>query len=150
MLVPNPDSIKDTILELKRKKVHIEITDLIIPEFGYKISDIKRFLKWINDNLGSDVPIHFTRFHPDWKLKDIPATSITILEKAHKIAKEEGLRYVYVGNVMGHPLENTYCPDCNEILIERQGFIIKKWNIINRSCPRCGSKIFYVDSKNIN
>lgn len=150
MSVPDPDSIKDTILELKRKKIHIEITDLIIPEVGDKISDIKRFVKWIKDNLGSDVPVHFTRFHPDWKLNDIPATSITILEKAHKIAKEEGLRYVYVGNVMSHPLENTYCPDCNKLLIERHGFVIKKWNIINKSCSECGSKINYVDSKNIN
>ncbi len=150
MSVPNPDLIKDTILELKRKKVHIEITDLIIPEFGDKLSDIKGFVKWINDNLGPNVPIHFTRFHPDWKLNNISATSTTILEKAHKIAKEEGLRYVYIGNVTGHPLENTFCPDCNEILIERQGFIIKKWNIINKSCPRCGSKIHYIDSKNIN
>lgn len=147
MLVPNPDSIKDTLIELKRKKVHIEVTDLIIPEYGDKISEIKRFVKWINDNLGSEVPIHFTRFHPDWKLKNVSATSITILEKAHKIAKEEGLRYVYIGNVTGHPLENTYCPDCNELLIERDGFFIRKWNIKNKLCPICGSKIFYVDSK---
>lgn len=150
MSVPNPDFIKDIILEFKRKKLHIEITNLIILEFGDKLNDIRLFSKWINDNLGPNVPIHFTRFHPDWKLIDISVTSLDILEKAHKIVKEEGLRYVYIGNVTGHPLENTFCPDCNELLIERNGFNIKKWNINNKLCPKCGSKIFYIDSKNTN
>lgn len=150
MSVSNIEFIKDTILELKRKKIHIEITDLLIPEFGDKIIDIKILTKWIYENLGPDVPIHFTRFHSDWKLTDIPATPLDILEKAHKIAKEEGLNYVYIGNVTGHRLENTFCPECNELLIERFGFIIKKWNINNKLCPNCGSKILYVDSKIIN
>lgn len=150
MNVPKPEHIKEVLLELKKKKVHIEITDLLIPEYGDKENDIKSLSKWIHDNLGPDIPLHFNRFHPDWKLNNLSITPISLLEKAHNIAKKEKLNYVYIGNVSGHPLENTYCPNCNKIIIERNNFIIKKHTLNNKSCTKCGTKIMYIDSENNN
>jgi pyruvate formate lyase activating enzyme len=144
MAVPNPDAIQEAMLEMKRKGVHIEITDLLVTKYGDNMDDVKRFVKWVYDNLGPDIPLHFTRFHPDWLLTDVLPTPVKTLEKAHTVAKEEGMRYVYVGNVSGHRLENTYCPECNELLIKRWSFHIEEWRIKNRQCPRCGAKIFYV------
>ena len=144
MSVPDPDSVKQTILELKRKKIHIEITDLLVSKFGDDLNDVKKFTKWIYNNIGPDTPLHFTKFHPDWKLNDIPSTSVNVIEKAYSIAKEEGLNYVYAGNIPGHPLENTYCPKCNEVLIKRGSFNVKILNINRKLCNKCGTKISYI------
>jgi pyruvate formate lyase activating enzyme len=144
MAVPNPDAVQEAMLEMKRKGVHIEITDLLVTKYGDNMEDVRRLAKWVYDNLGPDTPLHFTRFHPDWLLTDVPPTSVKTLEKAYTVAKKEGIRYVYVGNVSGHSLENTYCPECNKLLIKRWSFHIEEWKIKNRQCPRCGAKIFYV------
>jgi pyruvate formate lyase activating enzyme len=144
MSVSDPDSVKQTILELKRKKIHIEITDLLVSKFGDDLNDVKKFTKWIYNNIGPDTPLHFTKFHPDWKLNDIPSTSVNVIEEAYSIAKEEGLNYVYAGNMPGHPLENTYCPKCNEVLIKRDSFNIKILNINRKLCNKCGTKISYI------
>ncbi|MFQ6134348.1 MAG: AmmeMemoRadiSam system radical SAM enzyme [Nitrososphaerales archaeon] len=145
MAVPNSEAIQEAMLEMKRRGVHIEVTDLLVTKYGDSMDDVRRFARWIHDNLGPDTPLHFTRFHPDWLLTDVPPTPVETLERAHATAKEEGIRYVYAGNVPGHPLENTYCPGCNELLIKRWGFHIEEWKIKDRLCPRCGAKIFYID-----
>jgi pyruvate formate lyase activating enzyme len=141
MAVPNPEAIKDALVEMKRRGIHVEITDLMVTKYGDDIDDVRALAKWIYANLGSDTPVHFTRFHPDWQVRDVPPTPVETLEKAHGTAREEGLRFVYVGNVPGHRLENTYCPGCGELLVERHGFQIVRWNIKKGGCRRCGESI---------
>ncbi|MEM4676177.1 MAG: AmmeMemoRadiSam system radical SAM enzyme, partial [Nitrososphaerota archaeon] len=148
--IPEPDPIFQTLLEIKRKtKTHIEITDLIVPEVGEDLNAARKLCKWIYENLGPDTPIHFLRFHPDYKLMHLPWTSIETLEKHCQIAKEEGLRYVYIGNVPGHPLEHTYCPECGSIVVERYGFDIVSWNMDEKNrCLNCGYTIAIVGNLN--
>jgi pyruvate formate lyase activating enzyme len=152
--IANADPIFQTLLELRDKTdIHIEITDLIVPEVGDDLEAAKKLSSWVYDNLGPDTPIHFLRFHPDYKMMNLPATPIETLEKHHAIAKEVGLNYVYIGNVPGHPLEHTYCPECGAIAVERLGFDIIGWNLDAQNCCKfCGNEISIVGhlSKSVN
>lgn len=142
----------DTLKRLKNAGIYTEITDLVVPVkgIGDNIEDARNLARWIRDNLGPDVPLHFTRFHPDNLMNDVPATSVETLEKHHSIAKEEGLRFVYIGNVPGHPLENTYCPNCGSELVKRFGFQITNYEITEEGrCPNCGEDI-HIMRKRIN
>jgi len=140
--VPDPEPIFKTILELYKFGVHVEITDLVVPQVGDHLEDAKKLSKWIVDNLGPDVPLHFLRFHPDYKMDWLPQTSVQDLENHYKVAKENGLNFVYVGNVPGSSHENTYCPKCGTELIRRYGFEVIKWNLDqDNRCPKCGYKL---------
>jgi pyruvate formate lyase activating enzyme len=144
--IANADPIFQTLLGIRDKtKVHIEITDLVVPEVGDDIGAAKKLSAWIYDNLGPDTPIHFLRFHPDYKMMNLPPTPVKTLEKHHEIAKAAGLNYVYIGNVPGHPLEHTYCPECGHVVVERIGFDIEGWHLddYNR-CKYCGNEIAIV------
>ncbi|MBC7131348.1 AmmeMemoRadiSam system radical SAM enzyme, partial [Candidatus Bathyarchaeota archaeon] len=137
--VPSVEPIFDCLKALKQNDIHIEITNLVIPNIGDSIDQIRMLSEWIRDALGADTPFHLLRFHPDYKLTTIPSTPIETLEKAYAAAKSVGLNFVYIGNVPGHPAENTYCPDCNELLIKRYGFAITRWNLTkDMHCPVCG------------
>jgi pyruvate formate lyase activating enzyme len=141
-MVPDPEPIFNTLKELKEKNVHIEITDLVVPQVGDNIDDARKLSRWIAENLGEDTPIHFLRFHPDYKLLWLPETPVKTLEEHYKVAKEEGLKYVYLGNVPGHPYENTYCPKCGKVVIKRYGFDILEYNLDNDNrCKFCGYKL---------
>src|SRR3989440_3297729 len=141
--IPNADPIFQTILDTRdTKKIHIEITDLIVPQVGDDLGAARKLSKWVYDNLGPDTPIHFLRFHPDYKMMEFPWTPVETLEKHCAVAKEEGLRYVYIGNVSGHRLENTYCPGCGAIAIKRYGFDITGWYLgKDNRCKKCGYKL---------
>jgi len=141
--IANAEPIFQTILEIKNQtKVHMEFTDLVIPEVGDKLEDARKLSRWLYDNLGPDHPIHFLRFHPDYKMMNLPHTPVKTLEEHCKVAREEGLRYVYVGNVPGHPWEHTYCPECKSIAIKRYGFDITGWNLDeNNRCASCGYQL---------
>ncbi len=148
--IPEPEPIFQTLLEIKAKtKVHIEITDLVVPKVGEDLDAAKKLCRWVYENLGPDTPIHFLRFHPDYKLMHLPWTPTETLEKHCQIAKDEGLRYVYVGNVPGHPLEHTYCPECGNVVVERYGFDIVSWNMDEKNrCLNCGYTIAIVGNLN--
>ncbi len=134
--------ILQTLLELKKRHVFLEVTDLIVPKVGDSAEDADKLVKWIYDNLGPDTPIHFLRFHPDYKMMDFPETPVKTLEKHYEIAKRIGMHYVYLGNVPGHRYENTYCPVCNTLLVRRFIFTITGYNITKDGrCPKCSSKI---------
>ncbi len=150
--VPDPKPIFDTLLEIRDKtKIHVEITDLVVPEVGDKLEYAKKLSKFIYDEFGPEMPIHFLRFHPDYKMMEFPSTPVKTLEKHVEIAKKEGLKYVYVGNVPGHPLEHTYCPECNNIAIKRFGFNIEKWNLTEKNrCKFCDNPIPIVGSLSKN
>ncbi len=136
------EPVNETLLELKRQKIHTELTDLIIPQVGEDLEEAKRLCRWLYDNLGPDVPIQFTRFHPDYKMLDVPVTPYELLERHHAAAKAAGLNYPYIGNVPGSPQEHTYCPGCRGVVIERHGFVITGWNLDeNYLCRECGHKI---------
>jgi pyruvate formate lyase activating enzyme len=129
----------------KRYGVWIELTTLIIPGVNDDESGLSRIARRIKDELGDDVPWHVTGYYPAYKFSCepyVPPTPVSILEKARDVGKSEGLNYVYVGNVPGHPYENTYCPSCNQLLIERYGFSVTKCNIsASKCCPYCGEEI---------
>ena len=141
MNVRDPDLIYETILAMRDKGWWIEVTNLVVPKIGDDPGHIRNMAKWIHDNLGPETPFHLLRFHPDYKLMDLPWTPIETLERLAKIAIDEGLKYVYIGNVPGHPLENTYCPGCGYKVIERRGFLVVKYDLRKGRCPRCGYKI---------
>lgn len=141
--IPEVEPIFETLLEIKKKtKIHIEITDLVVPKVGEDLGQARSLSKWIHDNLGPDIPIHFLRFFPGYKMLDLPETPVETLERHWKAAKDEGLNYAYVGNVPGHKLEHTYCPDCKRIVVERFGVEIIGWHLTeNNSCQYCGERI---------
>jgi len=119
-----------------------EIVVLVIPTLNDSQQEIQQMCKWVASNLGPDVPIHFTRFHPMYRLKNLPVTPVATLERARKVALDAGLHFAYVGNVPFHPGESTYCPSCNERLIHRVGYKILE-NAIGQAgtCPKCNRKI---------
>ncbi|RLF90107.1 AmmeMemoRadiSam system radical SAM enzyme [Thermococci archaeon] len=121
--------------------IHVELTYLIIPTLNDRDEEIRNFARWVVNNLGDDTPVHFSRFFPHYKLLHLPPTPVETLEKAYKIAREEGLKFVYLGNVPGHKGENTYCPRCGELLIERWGFEILRYEIQDGKCKYCGRSI---------
>ena len=129
MAVPNVEHIYETLKELKLQGVHIEITNLVVPKMGDSMDRIRSMAKWIKDYLGPDTPFHLLRFHPDYKLTTIQATWIPDMEKALLTAKNQGLNYVYLGNIPGHAGENTYCPSCDTAVIKRNSFEITQWNL---------------------
>lgn len=124
---------------LKKNKVWLEITNLIIPRLNNNPIEIEKMCKWIKNNL-DDVPLHFSRFFPMYKLTNKEETSAKTLENAYNIAKKQGVKYVYIGNIKSDR-ENTYCHKCNSLLIERNGYSIIKNNIKNNSCYKCNVKI---------
>jgi len=143
VLVPDGEPILQTLIDIRDKtKIHTEITDLVIPEVGDNLEQARKLSRWLYDNLGPDVPLHFLRFHPDYKMMHLPNTPVRTLEEHCKIAREEGLRYVYVGNVPGHPWEHTYCPECKTIAVKRYGFDIISWNLDEKNrCMKCGYQL---------
>jgi len=122
--------------------VHVETTYLVIPGLNDSIEEVKNMAKWHIETLGPDTPLHLSRFYPQYKYTQSPPTPIKTLEKLRKIALNEGLNYVYLGNAPGHEGENTYCPKCGHLLIKRWGFSIIQWNLTeDMRCKYCGEKI---------
>ena len=123
----------------------LEITNLIIPTKNDSNTMIEEMCTWIFENLGHTTPIHFSRFHPDYKLLNLPLTPLNTLEKAYKIAKDEGLSFVYLGNIYNTDYDKTTCPNCSKIVIEREVFGIKKMNLdLKGNCKYCGFPISIV------
>ncbi len=120
---------------------HLEVTYLVIPRENDSSEEIRKFCKWVFEKLGPEVPTHFSRFYPHYKMTDRSQTPVETLERAVKIAKEEGLHYVYIGNVPRHEGDNTHCPKCGELLIERYGFSVTRYELKDKQCPKCGAKI---------
>jgi pyruvate formate lyase activating enzyme len=135
------ETVLETLKTLKKNGVWLEITNLIVPTLNDDLDKIKQMCIWIKENLGSDVPIHFSRFWPQYKLTTLNPTPAETLEKARQIAQDVGLNFVYLGNIPGNPAENTYCPRCKKALIQRSGFSVLSNNIINGRCKFCGRQI---------
>ncbi len=120
----------------------LEITTLLIPGHNDSDAEIGRLAEWVADRLGPDVPLHFTAFHPDWKMLDVPPTPPATLRRARDIARRAGLRYVYVGNVHDEEAESTFCPGCGAKLVGRDWYRLTTWNLDAEGCCRsCGHPI---------
>ncbi|MFB3785515.1 MAG: AmmeMemoRadiSam system radical SAM enzyme [bacterium] len=126
---------------IREEKVWLELVVLIIPTLNDSDAENQGMAKWIQEHLGLDVPVHLTRFSPNYKLKNIPATPVKTLERLAKIMRGEGLRYVYIGNVPGHPAENTLCPQCGEMVIRRLGFRSSLEGLEKGCCKKCKTPI---------
>lgn len=133
--------VLDTLLLLKKIGIWFELVVLIIPTLNDSPAEIDKMTKWIKSELGADIPVHFSRYYPTYKITNIPPTPVKTLERAREIGLKNGLHFVYVGNVPGHPGENTYCPKCGKKVIERTGYKILKINIKNGSCTFCNQPI---------
>ena len=132
--------VLDSLVVLKDEGVWLEITNLMIPTLNDDRTQIRDMCRWIVKELGPDVPLHFSRFFPYYKLKNLPPTPLPTLLDARKIATDAGLRYVYIGNVQSGA-ENTCCPNCKKVLIERIGFFVKQNTIVKGACGFCNTRI---------
>lgn len=133
--------VLSTLRLIRRRGVWLEIVVLVIPTHNDSDNEMRAMARWIVRELGPDVPLHLTRFHPTYQLTNLPRTSVTTIERLRRVARAEGLRYVYLGNVPSHPAENTRCHSCNHLLIERDGFRIRSNTIQDGQCPRCQTSI---------
>jgi len=133
--------VLETLKLIKQQGKWLEIVNLIVPTMNDDMANIKEMCGWIMDNLGPDVPIHFTRFFPAYKMKHLPPTPIRILEEARDSAAEAGMRYVYIGNVPGHKYNSTLCPECRKKIISRTHFAVHQVDIKKSKCTYCGYRI---------
>jgi pyruvate formate lyase activating enzyme len=133
--------VLETIKTVKASGRWLELVNLVIPGHNDDPKELAAMCRWIKDNVGPDVPVHFTRFFPTYRLTNVPPTPVATLEGAYRIAKAEGLHYVYVGNVPGSVLENTVCPKCGKTLIVRKGYQVAEAHIKEGRCPFCGQAI---------
>jgi len=141
--IDDPAPVFQAAYTAKNKwKMHVEVVTNVIPTYNDDEKTFENLSSWIRDNLGPDCPWHITRFVPYLELSHLPSTPIATLERGRSIGLKNGLKYVYLGNVPGHPAENTYCPNCGALLIERYGLWLRKSFLTpENSCPKCGQKI---------
>ncbi|MFH2143649.1 MAG: AmmeMemoRadiSam system radical SAM enzyme [Bacteroidota bacterium] len=133
--------ILDCLKILHSEGVWLEITNLIVPQWSDDMDEIKEMCDWLYDNDLANYPLHFSRFFPVYKLKQLPPTPVDSLNKAREIAMKAGIKYVYIGNVPGTEAGNTYCPKCKKLLVERKGYTITKNDIEKGLCKYCNEKI---------
>ncbi|MBM3570615.1 MAG: AmmeMemoRadiSam system radical SAM enzyme [Alphaproteobacteria bacterium] len=135
--------VLDTLVYLKRAtKVWFEITTLLIPGENDSPAELEAMTRWIAAELGPDVPLHFSAFHPDYRMRDKPATPPATLARARHIAIEQGLRYVYTGNVHDAARQSTYCPCCGERVVDRDWYKIRAYRLDDEGrCKSCGTQI---------
>ncbi len=134
-------AVLETLEYIKHETdVWLEITTLLIPGQNDSDSEIHQLTEWVVEHLGVDVPLHFSAFHPDWKMTEIAATPAVSLLKARQIALDNGVRYAYVGNVHNKQADSTYCHDCGGLLIGRDWYELSEWNLTEQGCCQsCGS-----------
>ncbi len=133
--------VLDTLERIRKAGTWLEIVVLIIPTLNDSEDEARDLCRWVKASLGPEVPVHFTRFHPTYRLTDLPPTPVATLDRLWRLARSEGLHYPYVGNVPGHPGESTYCPGCGTRLIHRLGFRVLENRLRDGHCPNCGRGI---------
>jgi len=136
--------VQDAIVAARAAGVMVEVTNLIIPTLNDDPADIRGLCRWIRTNCGRDAPLHFSRFFPRYKMRNLPPTALKTLDAAREIAVDEGLHYVYIGNIRSERGENTYCPKCSGLVIDRTGYVIAGNRLVDGRCPDCGADIYGV------
>lgn len=133
--------VLQTIKQIAHSGIWLEIVYLVIPTLNDNPAEIRDMCRYLKEEIGPDYPVHFSRFHPMYLVKNLPPTPVSTLERLREEALAEGLHYVYLGNVPGHPGENTYCPKCGKLIIERYGYVIRKKELSGNKCRYCGQTI---------
>jgi len=133
--------VLERLVQIRKSGIWLELVYLVIPTLNDSEAEFKELAQWVKGNLGHDVPLHFSRFYPQYLLKNLPPTPPATLERAHAICRAEGLEYVYLGNLPGHPAESTYCPACGKMIIERQGYQIGAVDLADGRCRFCNHLI---------
>lgn len=135
------EAVRATLRRLAKAGLWTEIVTLLIPTVNDAEAEVRALARFVRDEVGPETPLHFTRFHPTYRLTNLPPTPVATLERARDAAMAEGLRFVYVGNVPGHPGESTYCPGCRTRLIRRVGMAAVENRLRGGACPDCGRTI---------
>ncbi len=133
--------VLDSLRIYRDMGVWLEITNLVVPTWTDNMEEIRKMCRWLSENGFKKSPVHFSRFYPTYKLEQLPPTPVDILNKAAQIAAEEGLTYIYTGNIPGNELSDTKCPGCSNTLIVRQGYRIAANNLTDGKCNKCGKII---------
>lgn len=133
--------VLNTLVIAKEENAWLEVSNLVIPTLSDDRQKIAMLVRWVKQNLGDETPLHFLRFVPHHKLKNLPPTPVETLEDAWKLALDAGMKYVYIGNVPGHEAENTRCPSCGKVVIGRVGYRITEMHLKKNLCEFCGAKI---------
>lgn len=133
--------VLDTLLYIKHQTdVWLELTTLLIPGHNDSTEEISKLCQWVAQELGPDVPLHFSAFHPDWKMMDVPATPAATLVRARQLALDNGIRYAYTGNVHNREGDSSWCHQCGELLIERDWYVLGQWRLTETgACQSCGA-----------
>jgi pyruvate formate lyase activating enzyme len=137
-LIPNINPIVDSLRQMKKHRIFIEITNTIIPQIGDDVEECRKLAELINAEFGSEVPFHILQFYPNQKFPGLPMTPLAVLERCADVSRAAGLRFVYLSNVPHNPSQSTYCYNCREPLIMRENLVVKKINLVDGRCPNCG------------
>ncbi|UCG37948.1 MAG: AmmeMemoRadiSam system radical SAM enzyme [bacterium] len=138
----NLRTVLDTLVTMREEGVVLEVTNLVVPTLNDDMGQIRDMCRWMVAELGDEVPLHFSRFTPMYRLKDLPPTPVQTLDRARSTALEAGLRYVYTGNVPGDPGEDTFCHACGKMVIDRFGYRILSYNVVDGKCGYCGEELY--------
>ncbi len=133
--------VLDAVIMAQSMGVLVELTNLVIPTLNDSDKHFRDLCKWIKEYVGLNTPLHFSRFHPEYKMRHLPPPPGNVLDRAREIAKSEGLQHVYVGNILRPDAQNTYCPSCGRLLIKRQRYTIIENNLQGSRCDTCGAEI---------
>jgi len=133
--------VLDALVVAKESGVLVEITNLLIPTLNDSDTQVQQLVRWIRQNMGAETPLHFSRFFPQHRLRNLPPTPPATLERASQIAEAEGLKHVYIGNLLSERGENTYCPACGKLLIKRKGYSILENTLKHGRCDACNREI---------
>lgn len=133
--------VLDSLLAIMKAGIWLEIVYLMIPTLNDDPDRVAEMSRWLRQNLGADVPVHFSRFYPQYRLTNLPPTPVSSLEEAWHACRAEGMRYVYIGNLGGHEAESTYCHACGKKIISRNGYRISRIDITGGKCDFCGTGI---------
>ncbi|TSA45155.1 radical SAM protein, partial [bacterium] len=136
--------VQDALVQTRAAGVHLEVINLVIPTLNDTPEQIRELSRWVRVNLGSETPLHFSQFYPQYKMRHLPPTSPKTLDMAREIALSEGLCYVYIGNILSATGQNTYCPGCKKLLIERSGYAVLQNRLKDGRCPDCEREIYGV------
>jgi len=136
--------VLNSLVVTKSLGVLVEVTNLVIPGLNDKDDELTALCRWVRDNLGRETPVHFSRFHPQHRMRHIPPTPAATLERARQIARAEGLDYVYIGNVLVDDASTTRCPTCGRDVLRRTGYTVLKNDVVEGSCPNCKTEIYGV------
>jgi pyruvate formate lyase activating enzyme len=136
--------VMDSIQLIHEMGVHLEIVNLVVPTLNDDERELRELVRWVRDSVSPQIPLHFSRFHPMYKLNNLPSTPVDTLTWAWEMAREEGLHYAYVGNVMDHPGNHTYCPHCDYELITRMGYWVVEDRVREGKCAHCGAPVYGV------